>query len=85
MTTALYLYIQECRDSKEWCPTAEQRVAVYHKLTVYMKEHFGSDEKGMIRLAQCSTTTTTLLPCAEKQCRAPYIAVVISQACTLDS
>jgi tRNA-dihydrouridine synthase 3 len=58
IAVVLYMYIQECRDSKEWCPTAEERVAVYHKLTVYMKEHFGSDEKGMLRLALSSTITT---------------------------
>ena len=38
--------MQECRDGREWLPTAEERAAVYFKLTGYMREHFGADDKG---------------------------------------
>ncbi|KAG5189933.1 hypothetical protein JKP88DRAFT_259917 [Tribonema minus] len=37
---------KECLDGKEWFPSPEERVEVYHRLSLYMKEHFGVDAKG---------------------------------------
>ena len=40
---------QEVAESASWEPTAEERVAVYRRLAVYMKEHFRDDEMGRER------------------------------------
>lgn len=40
---------QEIAEHKSWEPTAEERVGLYHRLAVYMKEHFYDDEKGRQR------------------------------------
>ena len=37
---------KEWADKKTWFPTPEERIAVYWQLSVYFKEHFGSDEHG---------------------------------------
>jgi tRNA-dihydrouridine synthase 3 len=37
---------QESRDQQEWEPSLDDRIAVYHTLTSYMKEYFGSDDLG---------------------------------------
>lgn len=37
---------QEVASGQELLLTAEERIAMYHTLAVYMKDHFGSDERG---------------------------------------
>jgi len=37
---------EEIDKRRTWLPTAAERVAVYHRLAGYCKEHFGDDEKG---------------------------------------
>lgn len=37
---------QEFKDGRSWDPTAVERVEVYRRLTAYMKEHFGDDDRG---------------------------------------
>lgn len=37
---------QELREKRELCLTAEQRIAVYHRLAGYFRDHFGDDEMG---------------------------------------
>lgn len=40
---------QEIEDQSSWEPTAEERVGVYRRLALYMKEHFRDDELGRKR------------------------------------
>ena len=40
---------REIADKQPWEPTAEERVAVYRQLAVFMKEHFRDDAKGRER------------------------------------
>ena len=40
---------REIADGETWAPTPEERVAVYRRLAVYMKEHFRDDELGRER------------------------------------
>ena len=40
---------REIADRRAWEPTAEERVALYHRLATYMKEHFRDDAKGRER------------------------------------
>ena len=37
---------QEFAENRQILPSAEERVVMYRKLVAYMKEHFGSDNKG---------------------------------------
>ena len=37
---------KEWADKKTWFPTPEERIAIYWQLSVYFKDHFGSDEHG---------------------------------------
>jgi tRNA-dihydrouridine synthase 3 len=40
---------REIKEKKEWLPTTEERIAVYHRLACLMKEHFGDDARGRKR------------------------------------
>ncbi|CAB9528561.1 synthase [Seminavis robusta] len=37
---------QEFQQRKSWEPDLEERIAIYRRLTCYMKDHFGDDELG---------------------------------------
>lgn len=43
---------KELKEGITWIPTPEDRVSVYRKLALYMKEHFRDDEKGKKRAMQ---------------------------------
>ena len=36
----------EFKTGRTWVPTSDERVSVYRRLAVYMREHFGDDAKG---------------------------------------
>ena len=40
---------REIAEDRAWEPTAEERVALYRRLAVFMKEHFRDDDKGRER------------------------------------
>jgi tRNA-dihydrouridine synthase 3 len=40
---------QEIEQGKGWEPTALERIGIYHRLAMYMKEHFRDDAKGRDR------------------------------------
>jgi tRNA-dihydrouridine synthase 3 len=40
---------REIKEKKEWLPTPEERIGVYHRLTCLMREHFGDDARGRKR------------------------------------
>jgi tRNA-dihydrouridine synthase 3 len=41
---------RELKEGRPWLPTAEERIAVYARLVVLMREYFGSDERGERRI-----------------------------------
>jgi tRNA-dihydrouridine synthase 3 len=40
---------REIRERRTWSPTADERIAVYHRLALCLKEHFRDDAKGRER------------------------------------